>query len=99
MFDAPWRSRAIAVLRSEITRKFIVPPSGKHELHFIILRECLEIAHLESIWLPRVGTLYVDNLDDFPRQPSDESFAAGFDHDGILRRKQLFGERVNFFLQ
>src|SRR6267378_1790158 len=88
-----------AVLRRKLARKLIIAPRGQHELHFIVFRQRLEIAHLEGIRLARIGTLHVHNLDDFSRQPSDEALPAGFDHDGVLRSEQLLRERINFFLQ
>src|ERR1700687_1979377 len=59
-----------AVLQRQVARKFIIAPRGKHELHFIVFGQPLEIPHLERIRLARIGTLHVHNLDYFSRQPS-----------------------------
>src|SRR6267154_5272145 len=52
-----------AVLQGKIARKFVVAPSGKHELHLVVIGQSFEIAHLESIRIAGIRAFHIHNLD------------------------------------
>src|SRR6266436_2051119 len=87
-----------SMLQREVARKFIIAPRRKHEFHFVLLRQRLEIPHIKSIRLSRVRALYIHDLDDLAWKPLSGTFPARTYHYRVAGIQQLFGKRINFFL-
>src|SRR6266403_2210051 len=69
-----------SMLQHEVARKFIIAPRRKHEFHFVVLRQRLEIPHIKSIRLSRVRALYIHDLDDLAWKPISGTFSARLYH-------------------
>src|SRR5437879_13720769 len=68
------------MLQHGLARKFIIAPRRKHEFHFVVLRQRLEIPHIKSIRLSRVRALYIHDLDDLAWKPISGTFSARLYH-------------------
>src|SRR5579875_217285 len=84
---------------NEIAGEIIIAAAGNHEFNFVLFVQCAEVGHVESAAFAGIRAFHVDNLNDFLRQGTNKTLAAGFDQDGIAFGRQLFRERGSFLLQ
>src|SRR6266446_4271441 len=74
-----------SMLQREVARKFIIAPCRKHEFHFVLLCQRLEIPHLECIRFTGVRALDVHDLDDLAWKSLNGAFPARLYHHGVAR--------------
>src|SRR5208282_647921 len=89
-----------SVMEDEVAGEFVVRAVGEDKLKFVVRFERFQIIESEGVWLARMRTLHIDNLDDSFRDPRQWAFAAGFEQHLIVGVQKLLHQGDDFaFLQ
>lgn len=86
------------VLADEVAGEFVVGAIGENEFQFVVSAKRVQILEREGIGFAGMGTLHVDNLDDFFGDMRERALATGFEQHLVVGVKELFHERDYFAL-